>query len=88
MAWPRGVEEGGVWVGGKKKKRAAQMWWLLRCPLGDEMILRLHLEQLVVSDSKEKVPQLEVSVEHEGSWAMIMLIKYLCMTLSRKFKLF
>lgn len=51
------------------------------------MILRLHLEQLVVPDSKEKVPQLEVSVEHEGSWAMIMLIKYPCMTLSRKLKL-
>lgn len=52
------------------------------------MILRLHLEQLVVPDSKEKVPQLEVSVAHKGSWVMIILIKYPCVTLSRKLKLF
>lgn len=50
MAWPRGVKEGGGWVGGKKE--------LPRCG-GYEMILRLHLEQPVVSDSKEKVHSLK-----------------------------
>lgn len=72
--------ERGWWLG-QRQKRTAQMWWLRndpKTPSGTTGCVRF----------KRKGPQLEVSVEYEGSWVMIILIKYPCVMLLRKLKLF